>query len=173
MNIQEKSLQRERDIHFMQAALKEAKKAFSEGEVPVGSVLVVEDTIVAKGRNQVELLQDATAHAEMLCLSSASSYFQDWRYEGATLYSTLEPCPMCAGALFSCRVKRVVWGAPDIRLGANGSFIDLFSMKHPMWKIEIEGFVLEAEASFLMKEFFYQRREKGRQEKKAVLSEPN
>ncbi len=142
----------------MRLALKEAKRAFSQEEVPVGAILVVKEKVVARGCNQVELLQDATAHAEMLCLCSASGVLQNWRYETATLYSTLEPCAMCAGAMFSCRIKRLVWGAPDLRLGANGSFFDFFSLKHPMWKMEVTKGILKEESALLMKEFFLRRR---------------
>lgn len=161
-SIQEFALlpQEEKDRFFMKRALEEASYAFENEEVPVGAVLVVEDKIVAKGRNQVESLKDATAHAEMLCLSSASEHFNDWRYKGATLYTTLEPCPMCAGAIFACRIKRVVWGAPDLRLGANGSFCDLFSLKHPMCSVEVSKQVLLEESAYLMQSFFQKRRKK-------------
>jgi tRNA(adenine34) deaminase len=108
----------------------------------------------------VELLKDATAHAEMLCITSAMGALGNWRLTDATLYCTLEPCAMCAGALLTARVKRLVWGAPDIRLGANGSWIDLFSHKHPMHALEITPRILEAEAAHLMKTFFEQTRKK-------------
>jgi len=140
--------------YFMRAALKEAKKAFDRDEVPVGAVIVHEGKIIARGHNQVELLQDATAHAEMLCLTSAASELKNWRLQGATLYCTLEPCLMCAGAMFSSRIAKLVWGAKDLRLGANGSWVDIFSQKHPLHKIEVEGGVLEAECSAIMQEFF-------------------
>lgn len=149
---------KKRDIYFMREALKEACKAYEREEVPVGAVLVLEDKIIARGHNQVELLQDASAHAEMLCLTAGASALNNWRLIGTTLYSTLEPCPMCAGALLASRIKRLVWAAPDIRLGANGSWVDLFSSKHPMHAIEIESRVLEEEAAFLMKKFFREQR---------------
>jgi len=148
------------DEFFMREALKEARKAFDQEEVPVGAVLVKEGRIIARGHNQVELLQDATAHAEMLCLTSGMAATGNWRLEGATLYCTLEPCPMCAGALLASRLKRLVWGAPDLRLGANGSWTDLFALKHPMHTLEITSRVLEAESALLMKEFFAQTRKK-------------
>ena len=110
----------------MREALKEAKKAFEKDEVPVGAVLVHKNRIIARGHNQVELLQDATAHAEMICLSAGAEALGNWRLAETTLYCTLEPCCMCAGALLSARVTRLVWGAPDLRVGANGSWIDLF-----------------------------------------------
>lgn len=144
----------------MKEALKEAKKAFAKEEVPVGAVLVFEGKIVARGHNQVELLQDATAHAEMLCLTAASEAIQNWRLTGATLYCTLEPCAMCAGAILATRVERLVWGAPDLRVGANGSWIDLFEKKHPIHTLEITPRVLEAECAELMRQFFSEQREK-------------
>ena len=153
----------ERDLIYMREALKEAKKAFEQDEVPVGAVLVLGDKIVARGYNQVELLQDATAHAEMICLSSGAAYLENWRLLDATLYCTLEPCCMCAGAMFSSRLKRLVYGAPDLRLGVCGSWIDLFAHKHPMHQIEVVSGLLQEEAADLMRLFFQQQREKKRE----------
>lgn len=150
----------QRDIAFMKEALKEAKKAFAQDEVPVGAVLVVRDQIIARGYNQVELLQDATAHAEMICLTAGAGAIGNWRLSEATLYCTLEPCSMCAGAMFVSRLKRLVWAAPDIRVGANGSWIDLFSSQHPIHRIEVLGRVMEAEAADLLRVFFQKRRTK-------------
>lgn len=150
----------DRDLHFMREALKEAKKAFAADEVPVGAVLVHKDKVIARGHNQVELLQDATAHAEMLCLTSGASVLENWRLADATLYCTLEPCCMCAGAMLASRIQRLVWAAPDLRLGANGSWIDLFQNKHPMHTMEITSGVLQEEAAALMREFFQKTREK-------------
>lgn len=150
----------ERDLHFMREALKEAKKAFDNDEVPVGAVLVRGSKIIARGSNQVELLQDATAHAEMLCITTGAAFLGNWRLSGTTLYCTLEPCAMCAGALLSARISRLVWGAPDLRLGANGSWVDLFAEQHPMHSIEITPRVLEAEAAELMRAFFQKKRKK-------------
>ena len=150
----------ERDLYFMREALKEAKKAFEGDEVPIGAVLVHDDKIISRGHNQVELLQDATAHAEMLCLTSGMGALNNWRLVDATLYCTLEPCAMCAGAMLSARIKRLVWGAPDIRLGANGSWIDLFAQKHPIHSLEITPRVLEEESAFLMRSSFEQTRKR-------------
>lgn len=148
------------DSYFMREALKEAKKAFDKDEVPVGAVLVHGNRIIARGHNQVELLQDATAHAEMICLSAAAEALGNWRLLETTLYCTLEPCPMCAGALLSARVTRLVWGAPDLRVGANGSWIDLFSHSHPIHTIAITPRILEAESADLMRAFFQKQRGK-------------
>lgn len=149
-----------RDIYFMREALKEALKAYEKDEVPVGAVLVLEERIIARGHNQVELLQDATAHAEVLCLTAGAANLRNWRLSDTTLYCTLEPCCMCAGAMLSSRIKRLVWGAKDLRLGANGSWIDVFAQKHPMHEIEITSGVLEEESASLLKKFFQQKRKK-------------
>ncbi len=150
----------EKDRFFMKAALKEAEAAFAVEEVPVGAVLVINDKIVARGHNQVEMLKDATAHAEMLCLTSASSAIGNWRLNESVLYCTLEPCIMCAGAMLSSRIKRLVWAAKDLRLGANGSWIDIFSHPHPFHSIEVDGGVLEEESTMLLQEFFKKIRKK-------------
>ncbi len=149
-----------RDEYYMRCALMQARKAAENEEVPVGAILVYQDQIIARAHNQVELLKDATAHAEMLCLTMGSEYLGNWRLNDVTLYITLEPCIMCAGAIMQTRVKRVVWGAKDIRLGANGSFVDLFKEKHPMHQVEIVGGVLEDESAFLLREFFQNQRKK-------------
>ncbi|MBF8263854.1 MAG: yfhC [Parachlamydiales bacterium] len=150
----------DRDVAFMREALKEAVKAAQEDEVPVGAVLVVNQKIVSRGHNQVELLQDATAHAEMICLTAGAAALGNWRLSEAMLYCTLEPCCMCAGAMLSSRLKRLVWAAPDLRLGANGSWIDVFASKHPMTEIEIANGVLKDEAADLMRAFFQKQRKK-------------
>lgn len=146
-------------------ALKEAWKAFQNDEVPVGAVLVKNKHVIARGHNQVELLKDATAHAEMLCMTAGEAAVENWRLDETVLYCTLEPCAMCAGAMLLTRIPILVWGAPDIRHGANGSWIDLFDKKHPMHAIEIRRGVLDEYASQLMKEFFQLQREKNNQKK--------
>jgi tRNA(adenine34) deaminase len=148
------------DELFMLEALEEARKAFAQGEVPVGAVAVYEGQIIARAFNQVESLKDASAHAELLCLKKAASVLDRWRLLGVTLYTTLEPCSMCAGALFSFRIDRLVWGAPDIRQGADGSLVSLLTVKHPIHEIEISRNVLSEQSSVLMKTFFEQRRKR-------------
>ncbi len=148
------------DERFMREALLEARKAFEEDEVPVGAVLVVKGRIIARGHNQVEMLCDATAHEEMLCLTAGAAAVGDWRLNEATLYCTLEPCSMCAGAMLLSRLGRLVWGAPDIRHGAGGSWVDLFSQKHPIHEVEISKGVLQAESADLMRKFFQKQRQK-------------
>ena len=148
------------DERFMLEALKEAWKAYKSKEVPVGAVLVKEGRIIARGFNQMEMLNDATAHAEMLCITAGEAALENWRLLETTLYSTIEPCSMCAGAMLLSRVKRLVWGAPDIRHGANGSWVDLFAMDHPTHKIEIQKGVLKEPCAVLIRDFFKKRREK-------------
>ncbi len=148
------------DELFMLEALEEAKKAFALGEVPVGAVATYKGAIISRAFNQVESLRDASAHAELLCLRGAAEVLGGWRLLGVTLYTTLEPCSMCAGSLFSFRVERLVWGAPDIRQGADGSFVSLFALKHPIHEVVITRNVLSEPSSALMKAFFEQRRKK-------------
>lgn len=148
------------DEKFMFEALKEAHKAFEADEVPVGAVLVHKGRVIARGYNQVEMLKDATAHAEMLCLTSGAVALENWRLLETTLYCTLEPCAMCAGAAILSRVTRLVWGAKDLRHGVNGSWVNLFETTHPIHNLEIKGGVLQEPSAWLMKEFFRQRREK-------------
>ena len=142
------------DERYMFEALKEAWAAYDAGEVPVGAVVVHEGQIIGRGNNQAELLQDATAHAEMLAIGAAAQALGGWRLEGCTLFSTLEPCCMCAGASFLSRLSRVVWGAPDLRLGANGSFVDLFSLPHPMHDLSVSPRVLTEWCALPMQKFF-------------------
>ncbi len=158
------------DERFMLEALKQAWKAQQAGEVPVGAVLVHEGRVVARGYNQVELLQDATAHAEMLCLTAGAATFGQWRLADTTLYCTIEPCSMCAGAVLLSRVPIVVWGAPDVRHGANGSWVDLFIKQHPTHSVTVRRGVLEEYAATLLREFFQKRRLENKQ-KKEILDE--
>ena len=146
------------DERFMLEALKEAWKAFKSNEVPVGAVLVQNGRVIARGYNQVEMLKDATAHAEMLCITAGEGSLDNWRLSETTLYCTIEPCAMCAGAMLLSRIPVLVWGAPDIRHGANGSWINIFEKTHPMHTIEIRSGVLQEYAAQLLKDFFQKRR---------------
>lgn len=146
------------DEKFMLEALKEAWKAYQREEVPVGAVLVLNGRVIARGYNQVESLNDATAHAEMLCLTAGEVAMENWRLTGCTLYSTIEPCSMCAGALLLTRATSLVWGAPDVRHGANGSWVDLFAKKHPTHEVEIRKGVLAGPCADIMRTFFQKRR---------------
>ncbi len=147
------------DENFMREALLEAKKAFAIGEVPVGAVLVLDEKILAHAHNLVEKNRDASAHAELLCLQEGAKVLGNWRLQNTTLYCTLEPCAMCAGAMALFRIKRLVYGAPDLRHGANGSVFDVLSRFHPIHQVEVESGVCEGEAKELMQTFFRERRE--------------
>ncbi len=156
------------DMRFMQEALKEARKAFAMDEVPVGAVLVHRGRVIARGHNQVETLQDATAHAEMICITAGENALQNWRLLDTTLYCTIEPCTMCAGAMLLSRVGRLVYGAPDIRHGAAGSFVDIFAAKHPTHTLAIERGIMKEECASILQEFFRKRR---KSDEKLGLSE--
>lgn len=149
------------DENFMLEALLEAKKAFAQDEVPVGAVLVYEGKIIARGHNLVEAGRNAAAHAEMICLQEGAKILGNWRLLECNLYCTLEPCPMCAGAMALFRIKRLVYGAPDLRHGAHGSVFNVLNMPHPIHQVEVEGGCLAEEAKGLMKEFFMIRRKSG------------
>ncbi len=151
------------DQRFMLEALKEAWKAYKADEVPFWAVLVHQGSVIARGYNQVEMLSDATAHAEMLCITAGEAALENWRLLDTTLYVTIEPCCMCAGAMFLTRIKTLVWGAPDIRHGANGSWVNLFEKQHPTHQIEIRKGILQDYATALLKTFFEKRREKKRE----------
>lgn len=149
------------DENFMREALLEAKKAFASEEVPVGAVLVYQNQIIGRGHNFVETQNNASLHAEMVCLQDAAAKLGKWRLLDCTLYCTLEPCPMCAGAMTLFRIKRLVYGAPDLRHGANGSVFNVLNRPHPIHQVEVEGGCLVEEAKGLMKEFFALRRKNG------------
>lgn len=146
------------DQNFMREALLEAKKAFDSAEVPVGAVLVHNGTIIARGHNLVEKSCNAASHAELICLQEGAKKLSNWRLLECTLYCTLEPCPMCAGAMALFRIKRLVYGAPDLRHGANGSVFNVLNSPHPIHQVEVQGGCCAAEAAALMREFFALRR---------------
>ncbi len=152
------------DEYFMRQALREAHKALAVGEVPIGAVIVREGRIIARAWNQVETLKDATAHAEMLCLTAAQNALGDWRLEECTLYVTKEPCPMCAGAIVHCRPARVVFGCPDAKAGACGGWINLLQSNPPLnHACDIQSNVLGDECLHLIQSFFREAREKKKQ----------
>lgn len=146
------------DEHFMGEALEQAQQAFDKGEVPIGAVLVWNHTVIARAHNLVETLKDATAHAEMLCLKQGAQYLDNWRLLGATLYCTLEPCPMCAGAMIQSRLERLVWGAPDLRCGAHGSWTNLLDVKHPIHQISVQKGLMQDLCGDLLRKFFKRKR---------------
>jgi tRNA(adenine34) deaminase len=146
------------DTECMQRALGLAREAAAAGEVPVGAVLVREGEILGEGRNQPIAQHDASAHAEMAALRAAGQAAENYRLPGSTLYVTLEPCPMCAGALVHARVERVVFAAADPRTGAGGSVFDLMRDARLNHRCVVEGGLLEAESATLLREFFAARR---------------
>lgn len=147
-----------RDRHWMQRALELAKRAEQEDEVPVGAVLVREDELLGEGWNSPISHNDPTAHAEILALRQASEKVGNYRLPGTTLYVTLEPCVMCAGAMIHARIERLVFGAFDPKTGAAGSVFDtLISDKHNH-RVEIHGGVMEKECGELLRQFFRKRR---------------
>src|SRR6476660_5794608 len=139
------------DHYLMGEALRQAGKAYAAEEVPVGAVVVREGHIIARAFNQVELLKDATAHAEMLALTQAEEAVGDWRLTDCTLYVTKEPCPMCAGAMVHTRLARVVFGASDAKGGAAGGIINLLQLPSLNHRCEITGGVREKECRDLLK----------------------
>jgi len=146
------------DAHFMGEALRQAAKAYEAEEVPVGAVVVRAGRIIARAFNQVELLKDATAHAEMLAITQAEGAVGDWRLNDCTLYVTKEPCPMCAGAIVHVRFGRVVFGASDAKGGAAGGALNLLQFPGLNHRCEITGGVREEECRTLLKSFFAAKR---------------
>jgi tRNA(adenine34) deaminase len=149
------------DEHFMGEALRQARMAYDAGEVPVGALIVHNTKIIARAFNQVELLKDATAHAEILAITQAAHALGDWRLEGSTMFVTKEPCPMCAGAIVLSRVKRLVFGVRDERAGGAGSVFPITSAKGLNHTVEVVAGVKENEARELLQSFFRKRRAEG------------
>ena len=146
------------DHYFMGEALRQAARAYEGEEVPIGAVVVREGRIIARAFNQVELLKDATAHAEMLALTQAEEAVGDWRLNDCTLYVTKEPCPMCAGAIVHVRLLRVVYGVADPKAGAAGSALNLLQFPSLNHRCEITAGVRESECRALLQSFFIQQR---------------
>jgi tRNA(adenine34) deaminase len=145
--------------YFMREALRLANKAAAADEVPVGAIIVRAGQIIARAHNQVELLKDATAHAEMLALTQAEAAVGDWRLADCDLYVTKEPCAMCAGALVHTRIRRVIFGCADPAGGAAGSVINLLEMPTLNHRCDVASGVLENECAAILKDFFRQRRD--------------
>ncbi|MCX7726347.1 MAG: nucleoside deaminase [Chitinispirillaceae bacterium] len=150
---------------YMQLAYKEALKAYNEGEVPVGAVIVKDNQVIGRGYNRMEKLSDATAHAEIIAISAASSNLPSWRLNGATIYVTLEPCIMCLGAILHSRIDEIVYGAKDERFGA----IFSHSYKEELEKVysyfpTVTSLIMAEESSLLIKRFFAEIRKKNKEE---------
>lgn len=148
------------DNYYMGVALEEAQKAFDLGEVPIGAILVINDEIVAKAHNMRETWQDATAHAEVILIQETCKKLGRWRLTGATLYVTIEPCPMCAGALVNSRVDRLVYGSADYKAGAIESIFNVVQNAALNHRIDVTTGVRADECSQIMRDFFRQRRKK-------------
>lgn len=160
----------ELDEYFMSLAIKEAEKAYELGEVPVGAVIVQRGKVVSTGYNLRETGKKATAHAELIAIEKACEKLGGWRLPECTLYVTLEPCPMCAGAIINSRIDRVVFGAYDQKAGSCGSLINLFEIDYNH-KPQLTSGVLEEDCAELLKKFFQALRERIQRKKKLALSD--
>jgi tRNA(adenine34) deaminase len=146
------------DEYFIREALRQAQKAYAAGEVPVGALVVCRNKIIARAHNQVELLKDATAHAEMLALTQAEAAIGDWRLIDCDLYVTKEPCAMCAGALVHTRIRRVIFGCADPTGGAAGSLVNLLQMPGFNHRCQITSGILQHDCASILQDFFRKRR---------------
>ena len=146
------------DELYMKEALKEARKAFEADEVPVGAVIVHKGRIIARAHNQIKMLKDPTAHAEMIAITQAAAHLQNERLLNTVIYATIEPCSMCAGAMVLGRVKRLVYGAADPKAGAAGSVTNITHHKKLNHRIDVTKGVLREECAALLQEFFKKKR---------------
>ncbi len=158
------------DEKFMKEAIRQAKKAEAIGDVPIGCVIVRDDRIIARGYNKRNKNKTVLAHAELLAMSKACRKAGDWRLEDCTMYITLEPCQMCAGAIVQARIPRVVIGSMNPKAGCGGSILNLLQMKEFNHQVEVTRGVLEEECSEMLSAFFRKLRQK-KKEKKAEVSE--
>ena len=146
------------DINLMQVAIAEAEKAMASNEVPVGAIVTWSGEIIGKGFNRIIQDSDPSAHAEVIAIRNAAANQKNYRLKGATVYVTLEPCAMCVGAMIQARIQRLVFGAYDPQTGAVGSVLDLSNIKEFNHRFEINGGLLEAECSAMLKDFFAAKR---------------
>ena len=151
------------DVTYMKMALSEAHKAAELGEIPIGAVLVLDGEVIAKAHNMRETWQDATAHAETIVIREACKKLNRWRLTGATLYVTIEPCPMCAGAIVMSRISRLVYGSPDSKAGAAESLFNVVSNPALNHMVDVTTGVCSEECTQVMKEFFKKRRSTNKQ----------
>ncbi len=155
----------DRDERYMKEALRQAKKAYALGEVPIGCVIVYEDRIIARGYNRRNTDKNTLSHAEITAIRKASKQMGDWRLEGCTMYVTLEPCPMCAGALVQARIDRVVIGAMNPKAGCAGSVLNILQNEGFNHQVEVTYDVCREECSELLQKFFVELRERNKKEK--------
>jgi tRNA(adenine34) deaminase len=163
------------DDHFMREALRQARRAAAQDEVPIGAIIVHNRQIIARAWNQVETLKDATAHAEMLALTQAQSTLGDWRLTDCDLYVTKEPCPMCAGAIVHTRIRRVIFGCPDVKGGAAGGFWNLLQTDNLNHRCEVSPGILGDDCVAILKQFFAQarrRKAEGLHHQKGLATDP-
>jgi tRNA(adenine34) deaminase len=146
------------DEQFMKAAIGQAQIALENGDVPIGAIIVYQNQIIAKGYNQRYKLNDPTAHAEIIALTAAAEYIGNWRLHGCTIYVTLEPCPMCAGALVLARIDRLVYGCDDPKAGACGSLYNIVQDKRLNHRLEISKGILAENCSKILQDFFKKKR---------------
>ena len=146
------------DQQFMKAAIEQAKIAEENGDVPIGAVIVYKNQIIAKAYNQRQQLNDPTAHAEIIALTQAAAFVQNWRLNGCAIYVTLEPCPMCAGALVLARLDRLVYGCDDPKSGACGSIYNIVADERLNHRLQVTAGVLAEECGAQLQSFFQQRR---------------
>lgn len=147
-------LSNENDARWMRLALAQAGRAAELGEVPIGAVAVHDGKVIGAGHNRKESDQDPTAHAEMIALRQAAQTLHNWRLVEVTLYCTVEPCPMCAGAMIQARLHRLVYGAPDVRFGAAGTIIDVLGETRFNHRVVVEAGIMADEAARLLQRFF-------------------
>lgn len=152
----------EADGYYMDIALEQAQKALAENEVPVGSVVVSNGEIIAIGRNAKETERDPTAHAEIIAIRQACKKLSRWRLSDCTIYSTMEPCPMCAGAMLSARLERLVFGCPDPKAGVAGSLYNLLHDMRLNHRLQVRGGVRKQDAANLLQVFFKEQRRKAK-----------
>ncbi|WP_026908502.1 tRNA adenosine(34) deaminase TadA [Paucisalibacillus globulus] len=148
------------DEHYMQLAIEQAKKALEKDEVPIGAIIVHQDEVIASGFNVREKSQETLSHAELIAIQQANKRIGSWRLEDCTLYVTLEPCPMCAGAIVQSRIKRVVYGATDPKAGCAGTLMNLLDQKQFNHQADVTSGVMEQECSELLSNFFKALRER-------------
>lgn len=153
-------MKQDKDIKFMREAIKQAKKAYAIEEVPIGCVIVQEDKIIARGYNKRNTKKNTLAHAEMIAIEKACKKLGDWRVEDCTMYITLEPCPMCAGAIVQARIPRVVIGTRNQKAGCAGSVLNLLQVQKFNHQVELTEGILQEECSQMMKDFFREMRKR-------------
>ena len=152
-------LSNQEDAHWMRLALEQAAMAAAIDEVPIGAVAVLDGELIGAGYNRKESDQDPTAHAEIIALRQAAHALDNWRLIGVTLYCTVEPCPMCAGAMIQARLQRLVYGTPDVRFGADGTIIDVLGETRFNHRVQVESGLMAEEAAQLLQAFFRRLRD--------------